>query len=107
MPSIGAQDSYQATATNLLMADQHAARFCGAYPRTPRPGRAAGYRAALAGKMHFRGHDQLHGFEAQLATDINARNHPTGRGRCRSALPGACIGSWAPDAPRRSMPTRR
>ena len=38
--------------------------------------RAAGYRAALAGKMHFRGFDQLHGFEAQLAVDINARNLP-------------------------------
>ena len=119
----------------VLMADQHAARFCGAYGHpvvqtphldelaaggalfeaayttspicvparmsfmtgrhvqhtsvwdngVPLPEdtptwvhrvRAAGYRAALAGKMHFRGFDRLHGFEAQLAVDINARNHP-------------------------------
>ncbi len=38
--------------------------------------RAAGYRVALSGKMHFRGHDQLHGFERQLAADINALNAP-------------------------------
>lgn len=38
--------------------------------------RNAGYRAALSGKMHFRGFDHLHGFEEQLAYDINARNAP-------------------------------
>lgn len=38
--------------------------------------RQVGYRVALSGKMHFRGHDQWHGFEEQLAFDINARNHP-------------------------------
>ena len=32
--------------------------------------RAAGYRTALAGKMHFVGPDQLHGFETRLTTDI-------------------------------------
>lgn len=32
--------------------------------------RAAGYRTALAGKMHFCGPDQLHGFEERLTTDI-------------------------------------
>ena len=32
--------------------------------------RAAGYRTALAGKMHFCGADQLHGFEERLTTDI-------------------------------------
>ena len=32
--------------------------------------RAAGYRTALAGKMHFIGPDQLHGFEQRLTTDI-------------------------------------
>ena len=32
--------------------------------------RAAGYRTALAGKMHFVGPDQLHGFEERLTTDI-------------------------------------
>jgi choline-sulfatase len=32
--------------------------------------RAAGYRSLLAGKMHFVGPDQLHGFEQRLTTDI-------------------------------------
>ncbi len=32
--------------------------------------RAAGYHTAVAGKMHFVGPDQLHGFEDRLTTDI-------------------------------------
>ena len=32
--------------------------------------RRAGYRTVLAGKMHFIGPDQLHGFEERLTTDI-------------------------------------
>jgi len=32
--------------------------------------RAAGYQTALAGKMHFVGPDQLHGFEARLTAEI-------------------------------------
>ncbi|PTQ12739.1 choline-sulfatase [Sphingomonas oleivorans] len=32
--------------------------------------RIAGYRTILAGKMHFVGPDQLHGFEERLTTDI-------------------------------------
>jgi len=32
--------------------------------------RLAGYRTVLAGKMHFCGPDQLHGFEERLTTDI-------------------------------------
>ena len=35
--------------------------------------RAQGYDAVLAGKMHFLGPDQLHGFRAQLATDLHAQ----------------------------------
>lgn len=31
---------------------------------------AAGYKTALAGKMHFVGPDQLHGFDERLTTDI-------------------------------------
>lgn len=39
--------------------------------------RAAGYDAALSGKMHFLGPDQLHGFRQQLATDLHAsQRHP-------------------------------
>lgn len=32
--------------------------------------RAQGYHTALAGKMHFCGPDQLHGFEERLTSDI-------------------------------------
>jgi len=32
--------------------------------------RAAGYHTCLAGKMHFVGPDQLHGFERRLTTDV-------------------------------------
>src|SRR6476659_8780633 len=32
--------------------------------------RASGYRTALAGKMHFIGPDQLHGFAQRLTTDV-------------------------------------
>ena len=32
--------------------------------------RAAGYHTCLAGKMHFVGPDQLHGFEQRLTTDV-------------------------------------
>lgn len=32
--------------------------------------RQEGYRTALAGKMHFIGPDQLHGFEERLTSDI-------------------------------------
>jgi choline-sulfatase len=38
--------------------------------------KSAGYDVVLSGKMHFRGLDQLHGFRAQLAYDINAQNLP-------------------------------
>ncbi len=39
--------------------------------------RSRGYEVALAGKQHFGGVDQLHGFEAQLARDLHAEwNHP-------------------------------
>ena len=36
--------------------------------------RAVGYDAALSGKQHFVGPDQLHGFQAQLAFDLHASN---------------------------------
>lgn len=39
--------------------------------------RAAGYDVVLAGKQHFIGPDQLHGFRAQLARDLHAElDHP-------------------------------
>ncbi|HLH72177.1 MAG TPA: sulfatase-like hydrolase/transferase, partial [Chloroflexota bacterium] len=39
--------------------------------------RAIGYDAVLSGKMHFLGPDKLHGFRAQLATDLHGnQRHP-------------------------------
>ncbi len=39
--------------------------------------RSVGYDVVLSGKQHFSGHDQLHGFRAQLARDLHAeRSHP-------------------------------
>ena len=36
--------------------------------------RAAGYRTCLAGKMHFVGPDQLHGYEERVTTDVYPAN---------------------------------
>lgn len=38
--------------------------------------RKSGYSVALSGKMHFRGHDRLHGFDSQLGIDMNSLNRP-------------------------------
>ncbi|WP_340537734.1 sulfatase-like hydrolase/transferase [Nocardioides sp. GXZ039] len=38
--------------------------------------RAAGYDAVLAGKQHFVGADQLHGFREQLSFDVHEGEHP-------------------------------
>lgn len=48
----------------------NAAEFASEVPTFAHYMRAAGYRTALAGKMHFCGPDQLHGFEERLTTDI-------------------------------------
>jgi choline-sulfatase len=48
----------------------NAAEFASEVPTFAHYLRAAGYRTALAGKMHFCGPDQLHGFEERLTTDI-------------------------------------
>ena len=55
--------------------------------------------------MHFRGFDQLHGFQSQLAIDINARNLPQPPDWSR-LLPLRATGPLA-RAPRKSMPTKR
>jgi len=60
--------------TGLLPSRTHAydnaAEFSSEIPTFVHYLRAAGYRTALAGKMHFCGSDQLHGFEERLTTDI-------------------------------------
>ncbi len=48
----------------------NAAEFPAATPTYAHHLRAAGYQTCLAGKMHFVGPDQLHGFEERLTTDI-------------------------------------
>jgi choline-sulfatase len=48
----------------------NAAEFGSAIPTLAHYLRASGYRTVLAGKMHFCGPDQLHGFEERLTTDI-------------------------------------
>jgi len=48
----------------------NAAEFGASIPTFAHGLRSAGYRTVLAGKMHFCGPDQLHGFEERLTTDI-------------------------------------
>jgi choline-sulfatase len=48
----------------------NAAEFASDLPTFAHRLRRAGYRTTLAGKMHFVGPDQLHGFEERLTTDI-------------------------------------
>jgi choline-sulfatase len=48
----------------------NAAEFASDLPTFAHLLRGAGYRTCLAGKMHFVGPDQLHGFEERLTTDI-------------------------------------
>jgi choline-sulfatase len=48
----------------------NAAEFPAAVPTFAHYLRGAGYQTVLAGKMHFCGPDQLHGFEERLTTDI-------------------------------------
>jgi choline-sulfatase len=48
----------------------NAAEFSASMPTFAHCLRRAGYRTVLAGKMHFCGPDQLHGFEERLTTDI-------------------------------------
>ncbi|MDQ2067337.1 choline-sulfatase [Xinfangfangia sp. CPCC 101601] len=48
----------------------NAAEFTSDIPTFAHHLRRAGYQTCLAGKMHFVGPDQLHGFEERLTTDI-------------------------------------
>jgi len=48
----------------------NAAEFPAGLPTYAHHLRRAGYQTALAGKMHFVGPDQLHGFEERLTTDV-------------------------------------
>ena len=48
----------------------NASEFAASIPTFAHYLRTAGYQTCLAGKMHFVGPDQLHGFEERLTTDI-------------------------------------
>jgi choline-sulfatase len=48
----------------------NAAEFASSVPTFAHHLRLEGYRTCLAGKMHFVGPDQLHGFEERLTTDV-------------------------------------
>lgn len=48
----------------------NAAELAATVPTVAHALRGAGYETAVAGKMHFVGPDQLHGFEQRLTTDI-------------------------------------
>ncbi len=48
----------------------NAAEFAADLPTFAHHLRRLGYRTTLAGKMHFCGPDQMHGFESRLTTDI-------------------------------------
>ncbi|MFB6392889.1 choline-sulfatase [Polymorphospora lycopeni] len=50
--------------------NDNAEEFPASVPTFAHTLRRAGYRTILAGKMHFVGPDQLHGFEERLTTDI-------------------------------------
>jgi choline-sulfatase len=55
---------------STIAAYDNAAEFPSAIPCFTHYLRALGYRTVLAGKMHFVGPDQLHGFEERLTTDV-------------------------------------
>ncbi len=55
---------------SMTGAYDNAAEFAADTPTFAHHLRLSGYRTILAGKMHFCGPDQLHGFEERLTTDI-------------------------------------
>lgn len=57
-------------ANHQIGAYDNASEFKSSIPTFAHHLRLAGYRTCLAGKMHFVGADQLHGFEERITTDI-------------------------------------
>ncbi len=57
-------------AISKIDAWDNAAEFSAAIPTMAHYMKLSGYRTTLAGKMHFVGPDQLHGFDQRLTTDI-------------------------------------
>ena len=89
---------------HAIGAFDNAAEFPSEIPTMAHYLRAAGYRAILAGKMHFVGPDQLHGFDERLTTDIypadflwvpdwskGPQHKPTGIGMGHVVDAGPCV----------------
>lgn len=55
---------------STIEAYDNASPFASTIPTFAHELRACGYRTTLAGRMHFIGPDQLHGFEERLTTDV-------------------------------------
>jgi choline-sulfatase len=55
---------------SAIGAYDNAAEFPASVPTVTHMLRAAGYQTALAGKMHFVGPDQMHGYEERFTTDV-------------------------------------
>ncbi len=61
---------YTGRRPSRIGAYDNATEFSASVPTLGHALRGAGYRTALAGKLHFIGPDQLHGFEERLTGDI-------------------------------------
>jgi len=92
--------------TSAIAAWDNATELPASVPTLAHYLRRLGYSATLAGKMHFIGPDQLHGFEQRLTTDIypssfawtpdwreGERNRPTGISMRAVVEAGRCIRS--------------
>ncbi|MFO1397676.1 MAG: choline-sulfatase [Burkholderiales bacterium] len=89
---------------HAIDAFDNASEFASEIPTMAHYLRAAGYRTILAGKMHFVGPDQLHGFDERLTTDIypadflwvpdwsqGPSHRPTGVGMGHVVDAGPCV----------------
>jgi choline-sulfatase len=89
---------------HAIGAFDNASEFASEIPTMAHYLRAAGYRAILAGKMHFVGPDQLHGYGERLTTDIypadflwvpdwskGPEDRPTGVGMGHVVDAGPCV----------------
>ena len=89
---------------HAIGAFDNASEFASEIPTMAHYLRAAGYRTILAGKMHFVGPDQLHGFDERLTTDIypadflwvpdwskGPQHRPTGVGMQHVVDAGPCV----------------
>ncbi len=61
--------------TSSIHAFDNGAEFPADVPTIAHYLRVAGYQTCLAGKMHFVGADQLHGYETRVTTDVYPSDH--------------------------------